>query len=171
MLNLRSTLSRPGHSLRSPDSTDDPSGIDRIGVVPGLNAASVRITDRVRTSDTPVVVIHGVSRISDGCDRSGLSKRLDGIDHVTALLEHQPERHRRTSVDSHVAVDQQSRIVIVHGAIERVQYLVEPSVGLAAAGVMGACRDVPDLWSTTRNQRRVAPLIAYVDDVGHSTLD
>lgn len=102
--------------------------------------------------------------VSDRCDRSCGADPVDGVDGMPPGSQERSVGGTRTSVDSHVAVDQ-NLAALLGGFLDELDHLVEPPVGHLLAGVVDSEVEVADVRGEGFDEVFVGPLHSGVEDV------
>jgi hypothetical protein len=113
----------------------------------------------------PVIVVEGVTGVSDVGDRSGLPDSVECFDRFPPGFEQDAVRHRWAPVDSHVAVDEQDGIDIAESVGAERKAGVEPLVGFGDTVVVGTDPPVDHVGGMLSNKLFIGPLEPGVEHV------
>ena len=101
----------------------------RVSATPRLESVSVKHSLGCRDAVTAVIVVEGITGVPDVGDRAGISDGVECLDRIPPAFQQDAVRHRRATVDTHVAVHQQNGIRFAKRLGRESQSVIEPDSG------------------------------------------
>lgn len=150
---------------RLTNQTNDPCDVDVVVLEPRLLALPVGGKCRRIETMSPIVGAQSVSGVGDGGNGPSLSNCVERFDDIPSVLKHHGVRHRGSTINAHVAVDEESGATGSFCLVQSRNALIEPRITLCATIIVRTEVVVANRRGVLEEYVFVGPFLSEVDHV------